>query len=56
MHPYYRSAFGYAPDEFPNASGAFTSLISLPIYPSMTHDAVNRVVEEVSGIVAGNRR
>jgi len=56
MHPYYRSIFGYAPDEFPNASAAFTSLISLPIYPGMTHDAINRVIHEVSDIVIKGRK
>ena len=56
MHPYYRSVFGYEPGEFPNASAAFTSLISLPIYPSMTHDGIERVVAEVSDIVVRNRR
>jgi len=56
IHPYYRDTYGYKPDDFPVASDAYSRIISLPIYPKMTDDDVERVVESVRQVVSRNRR
>ena len=43
LHPYYRRTYGYAAGDFPNAEAAFRQEISLPIYPSLTDEDVDRV-------------
>ena len=56
LHPYYRSRFGFIPDDFPVASEAFERIISLPIYPRMTEADIEHVIESVRTIVAEYRR
>jgi len=56
LHPYYRDNFGYKPDDFPNASGIFNRILSLPIYPKMTDGEIERVVEAVRKIALQYRR
>jgi dTDP-4-amino-4,6-dideoxygalactose transaminase len=56
LHPYYRDTFGYRPQDFPNASSAFERIVSLPIYPRMTEDDVQRVIEAVRTIVKQHRQ
>jgi perosamine synthetase len=56
LHPYYREKFGYKPGDFPNAAAAFERIVSLPIYPKMTDQDVDRVIEAVRSIVLQYRR
>jgi perosamine synthetase len=56
LHPYYREAFGYTPPDFPNAVAAFERIISLPIFPGMRQQDVQRVITSVRGIVERYRR
>jgi perosamine synthetase len=56
LHPYYRDAFGYRPEDFPNAGALFDRIVSLPIYPRMTDDDVHDVIRAVRGIVAKHRQ
>lgn len=56
LHPYYRSTFGYKPQDFPNASAVFERTVSLPIYPKMTEADVQDVVGAVRNIVRQYRR
>ena len=44
LHPYYRQAFGFRPGMFPVAEAAGESVVSLPLYPSLGDDEVERVV------------
>jgi len=50
LHPFYRSAYGYKPGDFPNAEREYQRCLSLPIFPSMTDDDVCRVIEAVTEI------
>ncbi len=50
LHPYYRDAFGYTPDDFPQASQTYQRIVSLPIYPRMTEADVGRVIEAVRDV------
>jgi dTDP-4-amino-4,6-dideoxygalactose transaminase len=56
LHPYYRDKFGYQPADFPNASAAFERIVSLPIYPKMAEEDVERVVGAVKSIAQQYRR
>ena len=56
LHPFYRDTFGYKPEDFPVASRVFERIISLPIYPSMSDQSVQRVIAAVTDVVEKNRR
>jgi perosamine synthetase len=55
MHPYYVQTYEYDPDEFPVAYAEFQRVISLPIYPTMTDDDVDYVIEAVQTIAETHR-
>jgi perosamine synthetase len=56
LHPFYRDSFGYAPDDFPAATAAYQRIVSLPIYPKMTQQDIDRVIDAVRSIVQEYRR
>jgi perosamine synthetase len=47
LHPYYREAFGYRPEDFPIASAVWARLVSLPIFSAMTEAETDLVVDAV---------
>jgi dTDP-4-amino-4,6-dideoxygalactose transaminase len=47
LHPYYRDTFGYAPDDFPNATHISERTLSIPLSPGLTDGDVDRVIEAV---------
>ncbi|NQT84640.1 DegT/DnrJ/EryC1/StrS aminotransferase family protein [bacterium] len=55
MHPYYRERFGFTEGDFPVASGEFKRAISLPIFPSMTDEELNKVIESVGSVAEKHR-
>lgn len=55
-HPYYRDQHGYRAESFPHAAAAYQELVSLPIYPGLTDDDVDRVADVVLDLVARHRR
>ena len=56
LHPLYQNHLGYRTGQFPNAEERFAGAISLPIYPSMSVDDVDRVIEALQGIAIRYRR
>jgi dTDP-4-amino-4,6-dideoxygalactose transaminase len=56
LHPYYQRVWGYRPGQFPVAENYFARCISLPIYPGMTDDDADRVMESLRDIAARFRR
>src|SRR5688572_8252327 len=56
LHTYWRERYGWQPADFPAAQAAFERVVSLPIYPRMSADAVARVVRTVRGIAGEARR
>jgi len=50
-HPYYRERFGYRGGEFPVAEGAYTRLISLPMFHGMSDQDVSDVVTAVRKVL-----
>ena len=56
LHPYYRETYGYGAADLPNASGAFERIVSLPIFPDMTDDDIEDVIDAVRSTVRGHVR
>ncbi|RLE38313.1 UDP-4-amino-4,6-dideoxy-N-acetyl-beta-L-altrosamine transaminase [Candidatus Woesearchaeota archaeon] len=50
LHPYYRQTFGLGEGMFPIAEREWRRLVSLPIYPSMTEDEIDYVIEVVQDV------
>lgn len=55
MHPYYREKFDYRPDSFPVAALNYRRVVTLPLYPAMSDQDVQDVIEAVQAIVDENR-
>ena len=51
LHPFYRKRMNTGPGQCPVAEGAYQRVLSLPIYPAMTDDEVDRVIGEVTANV-----
>jgi dTDP-4-amino-4,6-dideoxygalactose transaminase len=56
VHPYYRTRYGYAPDDFPVAHGNFERMVSLPLSPRLSERDVTDVIDAVRDIVHRFRR
>ncbi len=56
LHPFYREQYRYSRQDFPNALSAYESLVSLPIYPSMSEGDVFDVIEVVRDLITSSRR
>jgi dTDP-4-amino-4,6-dideoxygalactose transaminase len=54
-HPFYRERYGCRPEQFPVAEEIYQGLLSLPLYPKMTHQDADDVVAAVRNIVAAHR-
>jgi len=50
LHPLYQNVLGYRAGQFPNAEERFDRCLSLPIYPHMTQDEIELVVEALRDI------
>jgi perosamine synthetase len=46
-HPFYQKTLGYKKGDFPKAEAAYEEIISLPIFPEMTDDNVNAVIDSI---------
>jgi UDP-4-amino-4-deoxy-L-arabinose-oxoglutarate aminotransferase len=52
---YYRETFGFTPGTFPNAERVGDSTITLPLYPSLSNDQVDEVLQALAESVAAAR-
>ncbi|MDM8567273.1 DegT/DnrJ/EryC1/StrS family aminotransferase [Candidatus Halobeggiatoa sp. HSG11] len=52
LHSYWRERYGFKPTDFPIALDVYQRAVSLPIYPSMIDDDVQRVIEQVKLILS----
>ena len=48
--PYYRTKYGFRPEVFPVSLNNFLRSLSLPLYPALTDEEVDRVVETVKHV------
>jgi perosamine synthetase len=55
LHPYYREHLGCLPGSFPVAEQAYSQLISLPLFHSMTDADVADVIDAVGKVTEGLR-
>jgi perosamine synthetase len=53
LHPYYRDTLGYKPSDCPCATSLYPELISLPLYPDLTPEQVERICSTLRKTVAG---
>ncbi len=56
MHPYYIETYGYKPENFPSAASVWDRIISLPLFPSMTEEECNGVIDAVGDVARANAR
>jgi len=56
LHSLYQGRLGYRPGQFPVAEKYFEREISLPIYPSMTNEQCDDVIEALHEITRQFRR
>lgn len=56
LHPYYRMTYGYKHGDYPVAESIYDGILSLPLYPKMTRDDVEVVVNAVKHIVKKYRK
>jgi len=52
LHPYYRQRFGYTPGQFPKSEEAYETLITLPLFHSMTDPDSQDVVTAVQKVTS----
>jgi dTDP-4-amino-4,6-dideoxygalactose transaminase len=53
---YYKKRFHYQPQDFPNSEWIFERVVSLPIFPGMTQEELDYVIENVIDVVKKHRR
>lgn len=56
LHPYYMETYGYKEGDFPVAEKAFNGMVSLPLYPGMSKQDVEDVIDAVTRIIQENRK
>ena len=56
LHPFYREHFGYQSGDLPRAEALYESVVSLPLYPGMSEQDVNDVIEAVNHVASTHRR
>ena len=53
LHEYFKKAFGFEPDDFPNAKYISERTISLPLSPKLTDEDVEDVISAVREVLGG---
>lgn len=56
LHPYYQKTYGYQQGDYPVSEKVFERIISLPLYPKMTEQDVEDVIQAVRIIVEKYRK
>lgn len=56
MFSYYRNRYQLSADDFPAATKAYLSAVSLPIYPSLRTEEVIRIIEAVKNTIRRHRK
>jgi len=47
LHPYWKQQYGLNENDFPESYKKYREVISLPIYPSLTEEAIHRIIQAV---------
>jgi len=56
LSQYYRGKYGHTPGQLPHAESAGERILSLPLYPLLSEDDQDDVVEALKRVVAAHRR
>jgi len=51
LHSYYRQRFGYRPGDFPRAEDYYQRAVTLPLYPKMSDQEVQHVIQAVKNVL-----
>jgi dTDP-4-amino-4,6-dideoxygalactose transaminase len=51
--PYWKESYSLVPEDFPKAEARFWRTVSLPLYPALTLDQVDRVCAELRHLLEG---
>jgi dTDP-4-amino-4,6-dideoxygalactose transaminase len=54
LFSFYRDRFGYGPGDFPAAEAAGATILSLPLFPTMTEAEQDRVIAAMADIFKRN--
>jgi len=52
LHPYYQESFGWRPEDCPVATETWLRLVSLPLFPGMREEEIERVIHTVKSLCA----
>jgi UDP-4-amino-4-deoxy-L-arabinose-oxoglutarate aminotransferase len=55
LHAYYKKKYGHAPGDLPVTEAAGERILSLPLYPLLTREDVQRVVSAIKDVVRAHR-
>lgn len=56
LQPYWRERYGLRPEQFPVASDAYSRVVSLPIYPTLSDQSLDHVIATVSEVLKSHER
>lgn len=56
LHPFYRQKYGYKEGDFPIAENVYKELISIPLFPAMTEQDAQDVVDAIKKIIEFYRK
>ncbi|MBT5856605.1 DegT/DnrJ/EryC1/StrS family aminotransferase [bacterium] len=49
-HPYYKKRYGYKASDYPVAEAVFNQSLSLPLYPGLSTESIDRIIKQVQNI------
>jgi dTDP-4-amino-4,6-dideoxygalactose transaminase len=50
LQPYYSERFGFKPGDYPRAEAYYQQCLSIPLFPRMSDDEVDRVIRSIKGL------
>jgi perosamine synthetase len=50
LQPYYREHFGFKEGDYPGAEQYYRQCLSIPLYPKMTDEDINRVIDTIKNL------
>ena len=56
LHPFYQRRYGFKKGDYPVSERVYEGIVSLPLYPKMTREDVDDVVEAVRRVISRSRR
>ena len=51
LHPYYRQRYEHARGDFPKAEQYYDTALTLPLFPGLTDEACDRIIDAVLTVV-----